>query len=876
MKNILVYFFLFLALSVLGYTPPDSGTDALTNSTPYATSTFTRMSDGVGGYYTNNAITPIPSDGTYLLTEYGTYSYGSPVLHDGTWTEDTGATGISITEGGELTVGTLSVQIPVLYTAKVNAPTLRPFEIPVTFYFQNPGTMPDLIVDAPDVSLNSFDAFSPPTSNNLAAATGTPQISEFTRIANDGDTIALTGENLTSNFVAYGEGVITNEILAMLDGRIAALTLSGDLPSDEVYMLWPTNSTGFGTPVLINKTESWWATETVSTGETFYIYGRNLSLGGESTWAWCDEEEEWLYSSTNNPYRAGFTVPDDWENGTYTLYAHNQKGREYGWADPVEIEVVDAWEWDEDTNNWFNVVSYGAKPDDDDDDYAGIEDACIAAKNKGDDCTVYFPDGTYETSHSFHHIDYGMRWVGEDMETTILKAHSSYGEGNNYGLVYNTSYDGPVAFKNIQFVEDADLSSISGDALITVDNNSQNTVFSNVWFNQIGKTVVTNQESRKLVIADESSNTSFLNCRFNFADEIKAKTTTGLVIKDCTFIGMNDAYLCISVSEADMVSATGNLFYDYNRSAEHGMMQGRCFYGRNKAVGMSNIYFADNTTSNLTVSATYAEEEHNNTGEQYMSEFGYTHLRDYPTVVTASSMTFPSVVSNHAGHVITILDGVGKGQYRVATSSDAGANKVYFDTPFLVEPTTSSLVSVCSSPYRHAVYNNSFDGTPAAYTNSDASGASAVMAYGEQVDLVVDSNTINELKRGLVIVSAAKTGAMGRVYNPAVFNVYQNNSITNIMRGIVLQEAISTSTPAYDDWILFCNVFRNNFISNSTEAVVRFRSIETAMTMEMNVFDNNSFYDWSDNLIENDDKFTVDYSEQLWVGNTTNGAAWNP
>jgi len=242
--------------------------------------------------------------------------------------------------------------------------------------------------------------------------------------------MALAGHQLSSfsgdaegrdtRFTIFGQSdagrIETVAVIQRLDGMQAALTLPATLPRDTMYLMWPKNESGYGDAVAINQTEAWWVGfNRVSKGETFSVYGRNLILGSGDCYLYIDGYG-WITSDTANPYKADFIVPADLENGTYTVYAHNGHGKEYGWSKPLALTVAAAYP------NWAvgtvrNVNSYGADGSDTSDDYAAIA-AAYSACNAGD--TLYFPAGTYYTS-SWLWIGKSIRILGEDRATTTIK-----------------------------------------------------------------------------------------------------------------------------------------------------------------------------------------------------------------------------------------------------------------------------------------------------------------------------------------------------------------------------------------------------------------------------------------------------------------------
>ena len=88
---------------------------------------------------------------------------------------------------------------------------------------------------------------------------------------------------LASDFTFFGEGVVVSTNYTLQDGQHSAITLPSTLPQNEIYLAWPKNEYGYGHPVVINKAEAWWITPSLlSAGESFSVYGRNLSLGGST------------------------------------------------------------------------------------------------------------------------------------------------------------------------------------------------------------------------------------------------------------------------------------------------------------------------------------------------------------------------------------------------------------------------------------------------------------------------------------------------------------------------------------------------------------------------------------------------------------------
>ncbi|VGO14800.1 hypothetical protein PDESU_03369 [Pontiella desulfatans] len=305
-------------------------------------------------------------------------------------------------------------------------------------------SFPDMPTHGPtDQFPPSFFDFIPPVGG--VAADASPLVNEWTRHNQPGDTMALTGEDLSfppagkpegadTTFLFFGQNfAVTSGIVQRVEGRHCAVTLPFRLPPDEMYLAWPTNSNGVGMPVAINQTESWWiGFDEVAAGETFSVYGRNLSLGGGACWVYIEETGDWEKSFSANPYKADFTCPD-LKNGTYTIWPHNGHGDKYGWGAPRKLTVRDANVWSDDSHSWFNVKDYGAVGDGITDDTEAIN---LAAKEAGDKpySTVYFPAGTFLVSDRIYPNRAFLRYKGAGESLTTLQAASDSFGSSKYML----------------------------------------------------------------------------------------------------------------------------------------------------------------------------------------------------------------------------------------------------------------------------------------------------------------------------------------------------------------------------------------------------------------------------------------------------------
>lgn len=449
--------------------------------------------------------------------------------------------------------------------------------------------------------LDVFSAFNPPVDTSLTVDFRAPQIAEWTRSNKPGDTMALTGEALSSftgkteegrdtRFVLYGEGwPETDGLIQRMDGQQCAITLSSDLPIDEMYLMWPRNDKGYGEPVTINQTEAWWVGfDQVSAGETFYVYGRNLVLGDNDSYLfWSNNTTAatgWMTNTVRNPFRNDYTVPTDWSNGNYTLWAHNGKGRKYGWANSLNLEVVSPVLWNGGTKDM--VADFGANGSDGLDDQAAF-DACKAYAGSNPYTTVTIPAGTYHLSGYFD-MTSNTRFVGDGVGETYITA-------TEIGRIRNTTAAALMLFRS-----NAELHNMNIELTDSVDvdnalygSGSSDLYFENVVFSE---TNVVDTSTHLFMGFKNANNIYFQDCIFIMDDNIGLNNVNGLRIKNCTFKGIYDCNQMVTLSgdtgRADLSGCTIGGLDQSDASDGFGWAKGRWIVDKNS----QDIYVADNET----------------------------------------------------------------------------------------------------------------------------------------------------------------------------------------------------------------------------------------------------------------------------------------
>ena len=309
-----------------------------------------------------------------------------------------------------------------IYNAVPNVfPTVQYLpDLPVA---NNPKPNPEPTSWAPGAT---FDLFSPPVVAGGAAGSNTPAGSEWTRTANAGEGMIVAGNQLStytgtdvgkdSAFQSFGEnGSSLNNAPADISreqGNNAAIQLDTSLPTDSVYLVWPINANGYGTPMIVNKAEAWWIGANIvglgsststpagmfAPGSPVSLYGRNLTSsisGSASSTSYIyikpqgNNSGQWVTPTSANPYKVDFTIPGTLASGTtYEVWAHNGHGGHYGWAGPVLLTLGSVSTW---SGSTFNVPAPTGNATT---DTANIQTALTEAAEVANS-TVALQSGTY-------------------------------------------------------------------------------------------------------------------------------------------------------------------------------------------------------------------------------------------------------------------------------------------------------------------------------------------------------------------------------------------------------------------------------------------------------------------------------------------------
>jgi hypothetical protein len=724
--------------------------------------------------------------------------------------------------------------------------------------------------------------------SNTAPHASAPQISEWTRSNGPGDTMVLTGEALSARtgtevgrdtlFSFYGQGGSTQAqgvgAIQRLDGQQCAVTLPANLPDDEMYLMWPRNENGYGKPVGINRAEAWWIgfDDTINRGGDFSVYGRDLILSGSVSYLYIEELDRWLTSVSANPYKTDFVLPNDVANGTYTVWAHNGHGREFGWSKSQTLTVENTQVWNGTT---INVKNYGAKGDGSADDRQAIANAISACPANG---TVYFPAGTYLIGAKLTSIGSNKRLMGDGPGQSIIRARAGYTAGNaEYGMIQSAMYN----------VEVRDLGFEAGaycDGKVVNCEYSQKLSFINCRFSQLG-----NGTSKNVVDAENSKRIAFIDCDFILRTLLFAGNANKALFDGCNFYGLNDTGQLLNIGGADNISiidCTGQNYDNSDWTDGSTWCQGRFIHGTGNMGTIANAYIGENSTTDLYPRYNFDEhrwsglqQPHLNTGEQIMFEGQHTVYRGKVLSATASSVRCEGLTANYTSLILTIVDGRGFGQSRFINAVDTGNGNVTLAEPWLVEPDATSTVMIGKYVYQMTVHNNYLDGgrqcyvrgsydyEPETYVDTASCGISF---YGSHIQCVVANNTLHELEGGMLnwsIPLAVDNGSGTRLAMPNYFNQYCDNNVDGVMYGMGDMVYGASLGTFIEDVAILGTVWRGNTFSNVTDTVVISNSDHPGAIIETCVLDHNTA-----NTLLKGNYAATGPENQIWIGNTFTGS----
>ena len=655
--------------------------------------------------------------------------------------------------------------------------------------------------------------------------------------------ISFSGEEgQDASFMAYGFEVTNFCNIMRLDGGEVAVSLPENLPAGEVYMVWPGNQLGYGTPILLNRAEAWWVgPDKVSPGGKFSVYGRNL---GTNCHVYIEELDRWLASDSSNPYKADFTMPSNATQREYTLWAHNTSGGRYGWARPLSCTVEDSFSW---SGKIINVKLFGATGDGSSDDWAAVSSA-IESASSGD--TIYFPAGTYALSYRFSSMS-GLKLAGDGMDRTVIKPHPSHTQN---GLLFDGLFS------------DVEISNISFE---TIENGAglfrfrgSDTLFDSVGMSSLSVGGTSGYGATPFNFQGTGPRHTFKNCKIiNSGNPGNFSVSGGeqVFFDGCDFYGARECSIIIGSWGGQKISVEGCSLQPYD-DTETGYFDGRWFVTADYWGAVNNIYFGSNTSSNC--APPKVDGYHANTGEQVLIEGGKFAIRGNVQAATENTVSLPLKPDLSSQLVVTVVAGKGYGQTRKISSINQDTNTITLAEPWRVIPDETSIIVVSATTYRFVVYNNHLDGKEEWASGTSDSASTGVASFGGSVDLIVDSNNMTDLRTGTYHWPLGGLEVDGlRSLQACFFNTFKNNSISNTYMG--MKSMIFEADPELllDGGILAAT-YRENTLDSINSVGFAFYTSLTEYLIKMSLFERNTFIQCPSSIVD------APYVEnQLFVGN---------
>ncbi len=669
------------------------------------------------------------------------------------------------------------------------------------------------------------DIFAPSFVINDGGNSSRPMLAEWTRTGKAGETIVLTGWQMDAGtkFFVYGQTNATNGVLLeagiqKLAGNVAAITLPTGLPQGSDYLLWAKNSSGYSQPVMINNTEAWWVKETSSRGQIASVFGRNLSQDGgtQSSQVYLEDttgKGYWAQVVGVNPYKVDFKVPDALVNGNYQVFVHNGDGGQYGWSKPLTMTINNGLNY---TGTIFNVKNYGAKGDGITNDTAAINAARAAADNTPWS-TVYLPTGTYVINQALDPGRDQVRWLGDGKNLTSIKAIN--GSSQRF-LFFNES----VAAKQITFQDltlDANKKNGTSISKTTYLRNTSDLQYLNVKINGEGTTPFDWHTNK---------NVSMKNSEVIGQSGYLGKSSQ-VFIDGSKFYGTDDTATLLYGGGVQGLSITNSVGQNLDSSDPNPAKwaKGRFFVDNGRGGAGKNQYIGDNQTIDLSVSPSSWDQ---NSGEQILWEQG-DKLSTFLGTVTSTTANTVSVNQPSSAvndwYYLSIVGGKGIGQSRQVKSLNQSTYTLYDNWNVL--PDSSSVIVANQNVSNAVVYGNTLDGLSDYKSRQTASAG--VQTYFGATNLIVDSNSFNQLRNGVRLWTGYGTDT-----NPVNFTQVSNNTFTNNLTGVGIEISAPLGTA------LTGSSIRNNTFSQVETALFMWSRNSTVGNRfpiaNMNVFENNA------------------------------------
>jgi hypothetical protein len=406
-----------------------------------------------------------------------------------------------------------------------------------------------------------------------------------------------------------------------------------------------------------------------------------------------------------------------------------------------------------------------------------------------------------------------VRWLGDGKNLTNIKV----GNGSSQKYLFLNEN---IAAKQLTFQDltlDANAKNTTGMLTTNYVKNISDLQYLNVKINGEGTT------------AFDWSNDYRVSMKNS---EVIGKTTLlgnaqQVFIDGSKFFGTGNDFSLLFGRGIQMISITNSTAQNLDTSdpTTSKWVNGRFFVDQGWQAGR-NQYLGNNQTIDLAPSSSSKEQ---NSGEQILWEQGgTTPYLGTVTSTTANTVTVntPSALSGQ--YYLSVVGGKGIGQTRQIKSLNQATYTIYDN--WNVQPDSSSVIVANVNVSNAVVYGNTLDGLSDYKTRVTASAG--VQTYYGASNLIVDSNSFNELRTGVFLWAGWDSTAN----NPINFTQVSNNTFTNDKSGVVLLGSGSMGTS-----VLGNSINNNNF--NNVGNIFTIGATNSTATNQfpgalMNVFEN--------------------------------------
>jgi uncharacterized delta-60 repeat protein len=650
---------------------------------------------------------------------------------------------------------------------------------------------------------SGWDAFAPTMGGSAAA--GTPIIDASNLTAAADNSILVTGAQLTADtgssaftdtqFLVYGQtsasnGTLSNGAIQAATANGVTMTISSTELANSMFLVWPVNANGVGSPIAVNATHATWVGPgTASDGQTVSVYGQNLSNGAATPQSWVFLQPtgggagQWATVTSVNPYQVQFTIPSNLANGTYQVWVNNGLGAQYGWSQaPPTLTIAATTSWP--SQYEVNVKNYGAIGNGVADDGPAILSAINAIKsmqtsNPNADATLYFPAGTYLVSSVQIILPDNVRVLGDsEASSTLLfngnlaQLSTNNGGDGTFAIGQRNGWSGHVGSYNVEF-----------DSLsMSYTGTSAGTLLSqNYGLNFTLNGVAVSADSGVSPLSWQGSDQLKLeNCTI-VGQEVPLYANVDVQVNNDAFYMAYGTEAALAIWGGSNISITNCTAQDYNEKIPTGWGVGRILVENLNWGSIFNVYFGGNSTINL------GDPSLNNSGEQVLCEGPQDWAYGNITSATANIVVIPvsEVIGGTPGpgESIIITSGTGVGQIaQIQSVTQNGSSLTLTLTGnWTVLPDATSHIDVCSIDYNCVYYDNTFSDQTGPDGSAHLRASSGIELWVGGYNVVIANNTMNNMVGGVVLSDDG-------FRSPNDFVQVSNNQINNCEQNAILFE----------------------------------------------------------------------------------------